>query len=210
MYSKPIVGKGKREPLFWFKLKQVWLKVKYKDHHDKISKKEFFRNFQQYCEKYGIDWEFTDKKGNLKTPTLKDYEYADKNRCFKKYAWDECFTQYEFDEMTNSDKRKRKIYQKNEEEKLIKNEEQYFRIDEHIDRLLTEQEEIDTHHEYRIAKDIESKNLLDEKSRQIIGLDKEEDNTDSETISIPDNPEHEDQHIRDIWTERARSDVIPR
>lgn len=210
MYSKPIIGKGKREPLFWFKLKQVWLKVKYKDHHNKITKKEFFRNFQKYCDKYGIDWDFTDKKGNVKTPTLKDYEYADKNRCFKKYAWDECFTQYEFDEMTNSDKRKRKIYQKNEEDKLIKNEEQYFRIDEHIDKLLTEQEETDAHNEYRIAKDIESKNQLDEKSRQLLGLDKEEDNTDSETLTIPDNPEHEDQHIRDIWTERARQDVIPR
>lgn len=210
MYSKPIIGKGKREPLFWFKVKQVWLKIKYKDHHDKITKKEFFRNFQQYCEKYGITWDFTDKNGNPKIPDIKDYDHARKNSCFKKYAWNECFTQYEFDEMTNSDKRKRKIYQKNEEDKILKNEEQYFRIDKHIDKLLREQEEEDAHNEYRIAKDIESKNQLDEKSRQLLGLDVEDSSAENETIHIPDNPEHEEQNIRDIWTKRARSDVIPR
>ena len=210
MYSKPIIGKGKREPLFWFKVKQVWLKVKYKDHYDKISKKEFFRNFQKYCDKYGITWDFTDKKGNPKVPDIKDYDHARKNSCFKKYAWDECFNQYEFDEMSNSDKRKRKIYQKNEEDKILKNEEQYFRIDEHIDKLLTEQEETDAHKEYRIAKDIESKNQLDEKSRQLLGLDAEDTTEDNETIPVPTNPEHEEQTIRDIWTERAKQDVIPR
>lgn len=210
MYSKPLIGKGKREPLFWFKVKQVWLKVKYKDHDNKISKKEFFRNFKKYCDKYGITWDFTDKEGNPKIPGIKDYDHARKNSCFKKYAWDDCFTQYEFDEMTNSDKRKRKIYQKNEEDKIIKNEEQYFRIDKHIDKLLTEQEEENAHNEYRIAKDIESKNQLDEKSRQLLGLDNETEEDTSDTITIPDNPEQEDQHIRDIWTERALKDVIPR
>ena len=210
MYTKPIIGKGKREPLFWFKLKQTWLKIKYKDHFDKISKKEFFRNFPKYCEKYGIEWDYTDKNGKPKTPTLKDYEYADKNRCFKKYEWDECFKQFEFDEMSNSDKRKKKLYQKNEEEKILKNEEQYFRIDAHIDKLLSEQEEDEVHHEYRISKDIESKNQLDEKSRQLLGLDKEDLEKEQERLPIPQNPKHEEQYIRDLWKKRAWNEVEPR
>ena len=201
MYSKPIIGKGKREPLFWFKVKQVWLKVKYKDHYDKISKKEFFRNFQKYCDKYGITWDFTDKKGNPKVPDIKDYDHARKNSCFKKYAWDDCFDQYETDRMTESQKRVLKNYNKRIETKVMKNEEQYDRIDSNIDNLLSEQEDMGAHHEYRIAKDIESKNQLDEKSRQLLGLDKETEDTTSEVIPVSDNPEHEMEAINDKWDE---------
>ena len=190
-------------------IKLAWLKVHYKDDFNKISKREFFTNFLQILENMSIPWNCRDENGNLKYPTLEDYDYASKN-CFSKYDWDGCFKQFEMDEMTESDKRKLRFYNKRTEKKLIKNEEQYDRIDAHIDKLLLEQEQDDIHNEYRIAKDIESKNQLDEKSRQILGLDKEEQNDTQGIITVPLNPEHEDQHIRDIWTERARQDVIPR
>jgi hypothetical protein len=87
------------------------------------------------------------------------------------------------------------------ETKVMKNEEQYDRIDSNIDNLLSEQEDMGAHHEYRIAKDIESKNQLDEKSRQLLGLDKETEDTTSEVIPVSDNPEHEMEAINDKWDE---------
>jgi len=81
----------------------------------------------------------------------------------------------------------------------MKNEEQYERIDANIDNMLSEQEDIGAHHEYRIAKDIESKNQLDEKSRQLLGLDKEAEDNPQEVIPVTDNPEHELESINEEW-----------
>ena len=210
MYTKRIIGNKKRESEYWFQIKKAWLQVKYKERWTKISKKEFFRNFLHYLEKYGIEWDYTDKKGNPKIPDLNDYEYANKNGCFSKYQWDECFEKYEFDHMNDAQKNARKIYDKGIEEKVIENERQTFEINVHINEMLQEQKENNEHHEYRIAKDVETKNNLDDNSRKLLGLDKEEQNDTPGTIPVPLTPEHEDQHIRDIWTERARQDVIPR
>lgn len=200
MYTKPICENGAREPLFWYEVKKVWLKVKYLPKYNSISKREFFTNFLEYCEMVGIEWGFKDKQGKLKVPTEKDYNYA-ATKCFKKYKWDDCFDQYETDRMTESQKRVLKNYNKRIETKVMKNEEQYDRIDSNIDNLLSEQEDLGAHHEYRIAKDIESKNQLDEKSRQLLGLDKETEDTTSEVIPVSDNPEHEMEAINDKWDE---------
>ena len=198
MYTKPICEKGAREPLFWFEVKKVWLQLKYLPKYNSISKKEFFTNFLKYCEIISKDWDCKDKQGNIRIPTIDDYDYASMN-CFSKYKWDECFDQYEIDRMTNSQKRVLKNYNKSIETKVMKNEEQYERIDANIDNMLSEQEDIGAHHEYRIAKDIESKNQLDEKSRQLLGLDKEAEDNPQEVIPVTDNPEHELESINEEW-----------
>ena len=48
-----------------------------------------------------------------------------------------------------------------------------------------------------IQKDIDFRNPLEEGSG-------------TETKAIPDNPEQESQHIRDLWKEKAWKEVIPR
>ena len=63
---------------------------------------------------------------------------------------------------------------------------------------------------YYRNKNNETISTAEERWRKRLGLDKEDNNKELETITIPDNPEHEEQNIRDIWTKRARSDVIPR
>ena len=62
---------------------------------------------------------------------------------------------------------------------------------------------------YYRNKNSETISATEERWRTRLGLDNEVDKG-PETISIPINPEHEDQHIRDIWTERAYKDVTPR
>ena len=62
---------------------------------------------------------------------------------------------------------------------------------------------------YYRNKNSETISTTEERWRRRLGLDKETD-APNQTHNIPLNPEHEDQHIRDIWTERAKQDVIPR
>lgn len=62
---------------------------------------------------------------------------------------------------------------------------------------------------YYRNKNNETISAAEERWRKRLGLDKEE-TKEVETVNIPVNPEHEDQHIRDIWTKRAEQDVIPR
>lgn len=200
MYTQRLIDNNRRESEFWFKVKTAWLEIMYKEHWGKISKKYFFDHFLELCEQYGIDWDYTDKKGNHKIPTSKDYEYANKNSCFKKYAWDECFAQFEKDQMSDIEVKAQQFYKKSIPQKLIKNEEQYQRIDNNIDNSLSEQEDLGAHNEYRIAKDIESKNQLDDKSRQLAGLDKEEAAAPS-TIPVSTNPTHELDEIEEKWDE---------
>ena len=208
MYKQPITGEGKRESEFWFKIKTVWLQVKYNPKYNSISKKEFFRNFMDYCEKCGIPWDYTDKKQNKRIPNTKDYDYANKHGCFKKYAWDECFEQYEEDSLTSSERRVLKNRRKRKEPKTNEDWNYIDDIDAELRALMKGQKQ-GAHNEYRIAKLVETKIMLENNIDERLEINKEEPETTSPT-TIPDNPEHEEQTIRDIWTERARKDVIPR
>ena len=208
MYSKPICEKGAREPLFWYEVKKVWLQVKYIPKYNSISKKEFFTNFLKYCEIISKQWDRKDKQGNIKIPTADDYDYASMN-CFSKYKWDECFEQYEEAQMTNSERRVLKNRRKRKEPKTNEDWDLIDDIDEELRHLMEGQKQGE-HNEYRIAKLIETKVLLESHIDDRLDLNKEEDHKDSEVMTVPVKPEHEDQHIRDIWTERAKQDVIPR
>ena len=202
MYTRRIIGKKKREPEYWFKIKEAWLEVKYHDNHDKLSKKEFFRNFLKYLEKYGITWDFKDKKGNIKIPNLKDYEYADKNRCFKKYLWDECYEQYEIDRMTTAEQNAVKAYKKSIAKRTIKRLEQIEELDEHEDKLIKQQKEDDVHNEDKILKTEKAKATKEANIREELGLTKTKVEFDgkvkSENLNVEVKPtdqvlkEHED------------------
>ena len=200
MYNTPIRGKGVNESDYMHKVKQAWLQIHFLDDFKAITKKEFFKNFLDILEKYDIPWDCKDKEGNLKYPTEEDYDYCRKN-CFSKYKWNECYDQYEFDNMDESIKRAKKLYNKRILKKTIRNEKQIDRINDNIDKLLSEQEDQELHHEYRIAKDVETKNNLDDNSRKLLGLDKEAEDKTPEVIPVSDNPEHELEAINDKWDE---------
>ena len=208
MYNKPIVGDGKRESDFWFKIKTIWLQVKYNPKYNAISKREFFRNFLDYCEKCGIEWEYTDKKKQERIPNTKDYDYARKHGCFQKYSWDACFEQYEEDHMNQSEKRVLKNRRKRKEPKTNEDWDLIDDIDEELRALMKGQKQGE-HNEYRIAKLVETKIMLESQIDDRLEISKEPEEVQS-ISHIPVNPEHEDQTIRDIWTKRAEQDVIPR
>ena len=151
MYKQRLIDNKRREPEFWFEVKKVWLKIMYKENWGKISKRYFFEHFSELCKKYGIEWNFKDKEGNPKIPNLKDYEYANKNSCFKKYEWDECFEQYENDRITDAEKKAKKTYKKKVYERVLKKLDQLDQLDKHEDKLLKEQEN-GKNHEDKILK----------------------------------------------------------
>lgn len=172
MYTHPIREDGAREPDFWYEIKLVWLKVKYHDTWDSISKSDFFINFQKHCEDRSITWNFKDDDGNIKIPTKKDYDHAAKH-CFKKYRWDECFEQYERDQMTNAEKKALKAFQKTVPKRIIKELEQIERLDAHTDKLLTEQEQFDVHHEKAIMQTGKTKTAKLNMVREELELNKQ-------------------------------------
>ncbi len=173
MYTQRIIGEGKRESEYWFKIKQIWLKVKYQDHYDKISKRNFFKNFLEYSQKCGETWDYKDKNGNIKIPDEKDYDHARKHSCFKKYQWDECFEQYEHDQMTNAEKKAMKAFKKTVPKRILKELEQIERLEAHTDKLLTEQEQFDVHHEKAIMQTGKVKNAKLNMVREELELNKQ-------------------------------------
>lgn len=173
MYTQPIVGKGKRESEYWFKIKQAWLKVKYDDHYDIISKAEFFRNFSKHCNKCGIEWSYKDKKGNPKIPNPKDYENATKHGYFKKYQWDECFEQYEFDRMTGAEQKARKAYQKSIAKRTIRKLNQISELDDHKDMLMNEQSSGEFANEKRIMQTEKTQSSMIAGIREELELNKQ-------------------------------------
>lgn len=170
MHTKPIREPGAREPLYWFLVKQVWCKVKYNENHNRITKKDFFKNFLKYCKDISFDWTYKDKEGNLKYPTEDDYDYA-AMACFKKYKWDACAESYEEYEMPESLKRAIKIRKKGIEKRTLKNMEHYDDLDALEDRLIKDQKSKGAHNEYRIRAIEESKSAILTASDKELGLD---------------------------------------
>lgn len=169
MHTKPIIKPGARESEYWYLVKKVWCKVKYNDNYDKITKKYFFKNFLKCCEDVSFEWNYKDKKGNLKYPTEDDYDYASKH-VFKKYEWDNCAESYEEAEMDDSFKRAIKIRKKGREKRTLKNMEHYDKLDAHEDTLIQEQEE-GANHEYRIRAIEETKSSILLASDKELGFD---------------------------------------
>lgn len=169
MHTKRIWKQGAHESEFWYTLKIKWCEFKYQEHWGKISKKEFFKNFKDYNEKYNLEWHYTEK-GVVRWPTLKDYDTAWKHGYFRKdkYAWDSCYESYKEDKLSDVGRLCLEFNEKTKAERLRDN----YRLKKRL--------RADTWHlsetpgnQYRINKNLESEKLLDEQDANILGEDKE-------------------------------------
>lgn len=197
-----IISFGPQEPEMSKLTKQLYVIVQNDHPLKKINFKQFINNIKEFIEIYDFDWTCKHDNGR------KCYPRYDKKECakdwFKRYDYWEAYRTFA-------------TYQNNENEidllileKTLKDSDIRLLfiiaqdILKEIESLPKEQK-----YEYRRKASIETYKLIMDEIRERLCLTNEEP-TSNETINIPDNPEHEDQHIRDIWTERARSDVIPR
>ena len=198
MFPKPLRDDGLKEPPMAYDAKRLWAITKYNDTYNEITFDYFLHHFEEMIESASFEWKHNTYP-NPKTAA----------RWPGKYDWKGCCKHYEDYKLGKSRADADLIYDKKYLSDTIDDFKLIDSIKERI-RLLQQEEKLTgTDNTYRIAKLEEMINSIWHRIRERLDKDQSETNV-NETINIPVNPEHEEQTIRDIWTERARSDVIPR
>ena len=198
MFTKPKRGGGLNESKVCYATKQLWAITTFYDTYNEITYKYFIEHITEFIEKYEFDW-----PEGKKLP-----EYSTAKEWPSKYDYQECVDCYKNHKLGTLKADADLIYDKKYLQDTITDFKKIDRLNKRHEELeLLEDDDVD--HTYRKAKIEEEINSIWHRIRERLDKDKEEDNP-HETMQIPLTPEHEDQHIRDIWTERAQKDVIPR
>ena len=199
MFTEPKRGNGYNESAICYATKQLWAITSFYDTYNEITYKYFIEHIEEFIEKHGFDW-----------PKGKKYpEYSTAKDWPKKYDYEECRQHYQNKKLGTSKKDADTIYDKKYLSDTITDFKKIDRLNKRHEELEEIERTTGEDQTYRKAKNEEEINSIWHRIRERLEKDKEEP-TGQEMIPIPNNPEHEDQHIRDIWTERARQDVIPR
>jgi len=186
--------------------KVVYCKVKEKDRYDEITIKHFADNFEKMLNDVDFEWKHRSPEGQPRYPSYKQIV----NHWFKEHNWESCSNNYSNKHAAKQMERATAVYDKG----IFNDTVTDFKK---IDRLNRRHEELEAKEKgpngedqtYRKAKIEEEINSIWNRIRTRLDKDNTESN-EPDHFPVPNNPEHEDQHIRDIWTERARKDVIPR
>ena len=214
-YKKQKKNGRKGESNFALAVKLCWFIYQFENPNKPIPLKKFCNEFDEIvnhgqifqilADDYGICWDFYNKDNTICKP---NYDTARKS-WKPKYKWDEEYPIFKSDRLMETDD--------SEMEKYIRQKAYFNRKDSEIMRTCYDKEddfkiveESGKDMTYYRNKNNETISTTEERWRKRLGLDKEEKTDTPGTIPVPLTPEHEDQHIRDIWTERARQDVIPR
>lgn len=185
--------------------KVVYCKKKLQDRYNELTVKYFAENFEQMLSDVDFEWKHRCPDGTLRIPSDKQIS----NHWFKNHKWKECAETYCEKHTHNQKKQANQVYDKGFLNDTIDDFKLIDSLKERIKTLQQDEKLTGNDNTYRIAKLEEMINSIWHRIRERLDKDKEEPVT-QETQHIPESPEHEDQHIRDIWTERARQDVIPR
>jgi hypothetical protein len=199
MFTEPKRGDGLNESKVCYATKQLWAITTFHDTYNEITFKHFIEHIGEFIEKYGFDW-----------PKGKKYpEYGTAKDWPQKYDYQECVECYENHKLGNSKKEADLIFDKKYLSDTITDFKRIDRLNKRHETLEEIEDQTGEDQTYRKAKIEEEINSIWNRICVRLGKDKETEQSD-EIIKIPNNPEHEDQHIRDIWTERAKQDVMPR
>ena len=214
-YKTRLRKKGVNERPFAHAVKLCWFILQFLDVHHKYSL-EYFCN---HCEEvvktlgileilqddYGIPWCYYNDDKTMCSPNYGTVTSA----WIKNNEWKEQYPIFKADRLMSSDQ--------TELEKYIRQKAYFNRKDSETMITCYDKEEDYKQAEadgkdmtYYRNKNNETISTTEERWRKRLGLDKEGTSKEPDIMTVPNNPEHEDQHIRDIWTERARQDVIPR
>ena len=197
-----IISFGPQEPEMSKLTKQLYVIVQYANPLQKINFKSFILKIKEYIEIYDFDW--TGKHDNGR----KCYPRYDKKECakdwFKRYDYHGAYREYAqyMNGETNTDLLLLERTLRDCDIRLL------FTIAQDILNEIDSLPKAEKY-EYRRKASMETYKLIMDEIRERLQLTPEDDKQ-SEVAPIPLTPEHEDQHIRDIWTERAKQDVIPR
>jgi len=186
--------------------KVVYCKVKEKDRYDEITLKYFADNFEDMLNDVDFEWKHRDPGGGPRYPSYKQIV----NHWFKEHNWESCSNNYSNKHTAEQMQRATNVYDKG----IFNDTVTDFKK---IDRLNRRHEELEAKEQgpngedqtYRKAKIEEEINSIWNRIRTRLEKDVE-DTKEPQHVPVIDNPKHEEQRIRDIWTKRARQDVKPR
>ena len=208
-YKTPLRKPKVTERVFAHTVKLCWFYVKFEDIHNKITLKKFCDEFEEIVvlggiwervlSEFNIDCELHKEDGSIHKPDYK--KLFGKKGWINQYEWKTQYPIFKADMLMASDNTERERYIRYTRKM---NDEDYDSLENCYQR---KKEPMTV---YENSKNEETITIIDERLRKRNGFDKETEKEEPATVPILDNPEHEDQHIRDIWTERARNDVIPR
>ena len=208
-YKTPLQKPKRRETTFAHTVKLCWFYVKFEDIHNETSLRRFCNEFEEIVVKGGI-WELVVSEYNIDCDLYKpdgtihkpryDKLFA-KDGWIKKYEWNEQYPIFKADMLMSSDETERERYIRN---KRKANNEDY----DSLERCYQFKEKVKSVYENKANE--ETITLIDGRLRERNGFDKEASEDKQERIPIPDNPEQESQHIRDLWKTKAWKEVIPR
>ena len=185
--------------------KVVYCKNKLKDRYNQIDIQYFADHFEEMLENIGFEWKHKRKNGEYKYPSADQI----RNNWFHQHKWEECSETYCDKKTVQNKKKAQQVYDKGILDDTITDFKKIDRLDHRHEALEEIEKKTGEDQTYRKAKIEEEINSIWARIRQRLEMDREIEDT-QQTQTIPDNPEQEDQHIRDIWTERAEQDVIPR
>lgn len=197
MFPKPLRDDGLKEPPMAYDTKRLWAIIKYNDTYNEITFDYFLNNFEEMIKSASFDWKH-ESYPNPKTAA----------RWPGKYDWKGCCEYYENYKLGNSKQEADLIYNKKYLQDTITDFKKIDRLNERHQEL----ELLEKHGEdqtYRKAKIEEEINSIWERIRKRLGKDDTE-KEEEKIASIPLQPNHEKQSIRDAWKEIAYEDVEPR
>ena len=208
-YKTPLRKKGVRESIFAHTVKLCWFYVKFEDIHNKITLKKFCEDFERIVVLGGI-WERVLSEFNIDCDLHKadgSIHKPNYDKLFRKtgwinlYEWNEQYPIFKADMLMSSDDTERERYIRH---KRKMNDEDYNSLDNCYQRKKQPMTV------YENCKNEETITIIDERLRKRNNFDNEKEKEETKPIPVTLTPEHEEQNIRDIWTERAKQDVIPR
>lgn len=185
--------------------KVVYCKKKLQDRYNQLTLKDFINNFPQMLKDVDFEWRHKCPDGSPRYPSYKQVA----NHWFKPHKWEECSETYCNTKTEQNKKKASQVYDKGLLDDTITDFKKIDRLNQRHEVLEEIENASGEDQTYRKAKIEEEINSIWHRIRERLDLDKEDPKT-NETIIVPISPEHEEQTIRDIWTERARQDVMPR
>ncbi|MBO6275715.1 MAG: hypothetical protein J6M91_09330 [Methanobrevibacter sp.] len=187
-YHKRLRKKGVNEKPFPHAVKLLWFEVHFDDIYDEISLYYFCNHFSEIVKSRGIEWEFKNKDGSLKTP-----EYSTvKTKWYDKYEWETQYHIFKTDKLQATRDTARERIERRVDKDTITDLKQIDSFDEKHEKLINQEKMEGIDNTYRINKNQETKNLVTQRLYDRVGYLNEVEETAQELVPVDDNPVWED------------------
>ncbi len=190
-YHKRLRKKGVNEKIFPHSVKLLWFEVHFDDIYDEISLYYFCTHFSEIIKSRGIEWEFKNEDGSLKTP---DYRTV-KTKWYDKYEWETQYPIFKTDKLQATRNTARERIERRLDKDTIIDLKQLDSFDEKHEKLIQQEKREGIDNTYRINKNQETKNMVTQRLYDRVGYNIESEDNTPENIPVDTNPAWEDDQF---------------